>query len=202
MYRLDSYRKKRSELRKKFRAELLLSPKDIRKDRREYQRFYYQQRKEELSNKRKQKYREDPEYRQKVMEASKAYRDKQKIKMAKLKAAGKIISKRHRGPRKPVVLNINGKAVYAYTLSTLAERVGRSRDTINHWISIGTIPKTPLWSKRGDRLYTDAMILIVKMAVQTRGVVGHNPMMRAEIAAGWSDIGIHPKMEVDKIQEA
>lgn len=190
MFKIDGYRKKRGNMRMKFRAELLLSSKDVRKDRSEYQRFYYEKRKEELSIKRKKKYKEDPEYRNKVLDGSRNYREKLKIKREKLRAAGKIVSKRHKGPRLPVTVEVNGKSVYAYTISTLAERIGRSINTVNHWAMIGEIPPTPLWSKRGDRLYTDAMILIVKMAVQSRGIVRNGGGMRGEILDGWRDLGI------------
>jgi hypothetical protein len=143
-----------------------------------------------LSRKRKDKYRQDPEYREKVLSCSKSYREKVREKREKLRAEGKLVSKRHKGPRKPVVLEVNGKSVYAYTISTLAERIGRSIHTVNHWTTIGEIPPTPLWSKRGDRLYTDAMILIVKMAVQSRGIVRNGGGMRGEILDGWRELGI------------
>lgn len=159
---------------------------DKPKDRSEYQRHYYEQHKEELSERRKRKYRDDPEYREKVKCASKRYRALQREGRKKT-----IVDKpRVRKPRKPVVVEVNGSSVLAYTVSTLAIKIGRSVNTVNRWISIGVIPRTPLWSDRGDRLYTDAMILVVKMAVQSRGIVGRDPNVYSEIESGWRDIGI------------
>lgn len=163
---------------------------DSRKtDRSEYQRFYYEQHKDELSKRRKRKYREDTEYRMKVKEASKRYREEQK-RNRKPKPKSE---KKEREPRKPVVVKVGDTVAWGYTVSVLAKRIGRSINTVNKWISIGAIPKTPLWSKRGDRLYTDAMILIVKIAIQSRGIVGADPEVYNEIFQGWRDIGIKVK---------
>lgn len=163
-----------------------------RKDRREYQKYYYEQNKEDLSKQRKDRYKNDPEYREKVKAASKRYRAEQREKREKEKPKGAPV-KRERRPRRPVVVKVNGSEVLAYTVPVLASRVGRSINTINRWIYTGTIPKTPLWSERGDRLYTDAMIRVVKMAIQFRGIVGDDPAVRDEILDGWKSIGISVK---------
>lgn len=160
-------------------------------DRHEYQREYYLKNKEELSNKKKDRYRSDPEVRRKAKEASRLYRIKKKAERDRMRANGELPPSRTVGPRKPITVDIKGVAHFGYTITAMAERIGRSVDTINNWINIGTIPKTPLRSSRGDRLYTDGMILAVKLAIQSRGVVGKDDKdIYKAIADSWMEIGL------------
>jgi len=164
--------------------------KDISKDRSLYQREYYESHKEELSKKRKEKYQNDSEYREKVKEASRRYREKKRVEREALKKEGKWPKPKKRGPRTIVMVNLNGKKVEAYTIPVLAKKIRRSISTVNKWITVGTIPKTPFLSKTGGRLYTDAMVLVIKMAIQSRGIVGDDPEVRKEIVEGWKRFGI------------
>jgi hypothetical protein len=160
--------------------------------RRQYQREYYLQRKEELSRDRKEKYRTDPEYREKAKEAARQYRESRRRQVAHLREIGKLPPvTRERGPRKAVQVEVDGEAVPAYTITTLASRLNRSVAVVNYWIRSGLLPKTPFRSARRDRLYTDGMILVVKMAVNKRGVVkGKDKSFTEEIVNGWAEIGI------------
>jgi DNA-binding transcriptional MerR regulator len=81
--------------------------------------------------------------------------------------------------------------VLASTITVAAERIGRSVDTLNHWSKVGLLPVTPLRSPRGDRLYTDGMILVMKMAIMKRGQVSvKDQTFRAEIVSGWRELGV------------
>lgn len=161
------------------------------KDRSDYQRDYYERQKEALSLKRKERYRSDPEARRKSIEASRTYRLKKKAERDAKIARGEIPVGHKTGPRKPVLLKVGGKKVNGYTITVLAERLSRSADTVNKWISSGVIPATPFRSKRDDRLYTDGMILVVKLAIQSRGIVRKDGGARDEIIKGWHNLGIN-----------
>ena len=156
-----------------------------------YYSTYYSERRETLSERRKRRYRDDPEYREKAKANAREYRQKKKAEREQLRAAGKLPPARPRGPRKPVDVKVGGKKLPAYTITVAAERVGRSVDTLNHWSKVGLLPATPIRSRRGDRLFTDGMILIVKMAVMKRGEVSvKDSTFKTEIEDGWRDLGV------------
>ena len=160
--------------------------------RRDYQREYYLQRKEKLSRRRKDRYRSDPEYREKAKAAARQYREERRRQVAHLREIGELPPPiRQRGPRKPVDVEVRGEMVKAYTISTLASRINRSSSAINFWTRAGLLPKTPLRSARGERLYTDGMIEVVKTALDKRSAVREKDKSFArEIRQGWRDLGI------------
>lgn len=162
-----------------------------RKDRTEYFQHYYQERRDDLSVKRHNLYHTDPEYREKAKQAARDYRRRKKEERDRLRAAGELPPARVRGPRKPVKVMVNGNTCLAYTVTLTAERLGRSVDTINYWTKVGLLPITPLRSKRGDRLYTDAMIVVMQMAISRRGKVAlRDKTFYEEIRDGWIETGL------------
>lgn len=163
-----------------------------KKDRTEYFRNYYEERKAELSQKRHSQYRTDPEYREKAKAAARAYRARKKEEQERLRADGKLPPPRPKGPRNPVDVMINGSRCQVYTVTVVSERLNRSVDTINYWTNVGLLPVTPIRSKRGDRLFTDGMILIMQLAISRRGKVAlRDKTFRNEIEDGWREIGVH-----------
>lgn len=161
----------------------------VEKDRSEYLKNYYAERRDELSEKRKAKYRSDPAARARAIEASRRYREEQRQKKKAMIERGEIEAP-HRGPRAPVMVEVAGKQVEAFTITTFAEQIGRSAEAINHWINVGIIPKTPFRSDRGDRLYTDAMMLAVKLVIQRHGLVSRRSSAGEEIREKWKEIGV------------
>lgn len=162
------------------------------RDRREYYQDYYLANQDRLSQKRKDRYKADPEYRERAKESARRYRQKIAKERERLRADGKLPpSTRQRGPRKPVIVSVNGSRVPAYTITIVAQRVGRSKDTLNNWFKAGILPPTPLRSGRGDRLYTDAMIMVLQMAIQRRGEVSTcDTSFKTEIIDGWEKTGL------------
>lgn len=168
-----------------------MSDSDKRADRTEYFQGYYRDRKAELSQKRQNSYRTDPAYREKAKQAARDYRARKKKEKAKLRAEGKLPPARQRGPRKPVTVVLKGDRCSAYTVTVTAGRLGRSVDTLNYWTKAGLLPVTPLRSKRGDRLYTEGMILVMQMAIYKRGKVSRkDETFCREIIDGWVDLGV------------
>ena len=160
------------------------------RDRSEYQKEYYEKNKSELAERRRDRYAEDPTKRKKAIEASRKYRREKAKERERLRAQGVLPPARRVGPRKPDRIKVGGTECDAYTITTLALRIGRSVDTVNNWINKGKVPKTPFRSKRGDRLYTDAMILVVKRAIQSEGILGKNSGAYDKIYVGWIEIGV------------
>jgi len=158
-------------------------------DRSDYQYEYYQKNKGKLAEERQGRYQEDPEYRQRAIEASRKHRAKKKKERDILRAEGKI-PKRKPTESKPVYAEVDGKKIIVHRIAVLAKRIGRSVDVLNKWINCGSVPQTPFRTRRGDRLYTDGMILVVKFSVQAKGIVGHNTDVYDEIVEGWAELGI------------
>jgi len=163
---------------------------EVRKDRSAYQKAYYESKRQELSAKRKSRYRSDPEARRKAIENARAYRIKKKAERDRLIKEGKIEPKYATGPRLPVDVEVDGRLVPAYTITTVSKRVKRSVAALNAWSNSKMMPLTPFRSPRGDRLYTDGMIMVIKMAVQSRGLVRKSDGLYGEIVEGWKEIGI------------
>jgi hypothetical protein len=160
--------------------------------RRDYQHDYYLKNKDELSKRRKSKYQNDPIARERAKESARLYRAKKKAERDRLRSEGKLPRAKSVGPREPIDIEIDGKMFKGYTITILSNRIGRSKDTINHWINIGTVPKTPFRSTRGDRLYTDGMILAIKMAIQSKGIIGYSSEIYNKISSDWMKIGVYP----------
>lgn len=161
------------------------------RSRSEYYRTYYEDHRADLSDKRRTRYETDPEYRENAKEAARRYRQKKKAERDQLRAEGKLPPARPKGPRKPIEVSVNGTKALAHTITVAAERIGRSVDTLNHWSKVGLLPGTPIRSPRGDRLFTDGMILVIRMAVMKRGEVSvKDGTFKAEIENGWRSLGL------------
>jgi hypothetical protein len=163
---------------------------DVR-DRSEYQKRYYQDNREALSQERKRRYQEDPEHRKAILDRVKAYRNSLRDRRAKLRASGKLPPSHPRGPREPMKVVVNGIGTVAFTVGRMAVELNRSKDVINYWTRIGLLPPTPYRSPRGDRLYTEGMAIVVKIAIGKRGRVsaGDREFTR-EIRQGWEGLGV------------
>jgi hypothetical protein len=168
-----------------------LSADAASRDRSEYQRKYYEENCESLSERRKRLYQEDPEYRQAILERVAEYRANKRQERAKLRAAGKLPPSHPRGPRPPMKVVVNGVSTIAYTVGRMAVELNCSKDVLNYWTRIGILPKTPYRSPRGDRLYTESMAIVVKIAVSKRGrVSASDKEFTREIRQGWEGLGV------------
>lgn len=155
-------------------------------DGRTYQDWYAEN-KDTVAERRRQRYQSDPDYREKAKARSKAYRDKRRKERL---AAGDTGPSRQHGPI-AFHVDVGGEQCRAWTVSKLAADLDRSVEAVNHWQKIGLMPQTPLRSSRNDRLFTDGMILVVKLAVLKRGAVSRDdPDFCAEIEEGWRGLGI------------
>jgi hypothetical protein len=163
-----------------------------KKDRSEYFKSYYEEKKEHLAELKRRRYQDDPEYREAVKSRARERRQKQKDEREKLIAEGKIpAANLKRGPRKPVKVMVRGDLYDAYSVTTVAKRINRSVGTIYYWINTNIMPDTPI-RRGGERLYTTAMILVLKLAIARRGKIQREDKgFRQEILDGWQDCGVY-----------
>lgn len=167
------------------------------RDRSEYQRMYYEGKRDELSERRKQRYREDPEYRENALSQVREYRKRKRSERERLREAGKLPPPHPRGPRAPVRVQLNGVSTIAFTVGRVAIEINRSRDVINYWTRIGLLPQTPFRSPRGDRLYTEGMVFVIRVAINKRNrISASDGSFTNEIRQGWEGLGV--QIPVDK----
>lgn len=152
-----------------------------------YFKQYYRDKRGDILGKRKSRYHEDSDYREKVMAQSRAYRARMAIERDKAHANGEPV-KTGGGPRRPVNVKVNGSVQRAWTIGHLSKRINRSVAFVNNMAKVGLLPETPFRSERGDRLWTDGMILTLKLAIQRRGEVSQkDESFRDEVLTGWRE---------------
>ena len=161
-------------------------------------RGWYEQNKDALSQRRKERYHKDKDYRDKVLEQNKDYRAK-KAQEKPQQPKTKVRTPKH---RKPVAMKvkIGGKMqeVNMVHVGAFARAIGRSVPTIHQWERVNLLPKTPFYLRgknKEERLYTAEMIGVVRTVLSTRGatVSSSDTAFRKEIEDGWRSLGISMK---------
>lgn len=153
-------------------------------DRSEYYGEWYQKNRDSVLSKRRDKYANDPEHAKRQREAARRYRQEVKT--------GKRVPGETGSSRGPVMVNVGGEHVEAFTVRYLADGIGRSVQTVNHWTKNGIFPDTPLKTPGGHRLYTEDMIDVVRTAVESRIEIPRNDeSFKKEIADGWRELGVY-----------
>jgi len=121
----------------------------------EYFSQWYAENKEELSARRRQKYQEDPEYREKVRaqarEAKKRFLEKKRKEREKNKDKEQPVWFKVQYGKKEV-------AVRMFTAGQLSKRLGRKTQTIRLWERKGVIPEAMYRNGARDRLYTELQV--------------------------------------------
>jgi DNA-binding transcriptional regulator YiaG len=158
-------------------------------------RGWYEKNKEALSQRRKDRYHGDKQYRKKVLEQNKDYRAK-KSKDKPSQSKVKIRTPKHRKPVS-MKIEIGGKMqeTNLVHVGAFARAIGRSVPTIHQWERVGLLPKTPFLlhgKNKQERLYTADMIGVVRTVLSTRGatVSASDSAFRQEITDGWIGLGI------------
>jgi len=156
---------------------------------------WYDRNRARIAERRKEKYHSDKKYRAKVLRQNREYRaGKAKERVSKPKPKVRIPKK-----RKPVemVVEIDGvsETVHLVHIGTFARIVGRSVPTIHQWERVRLLPRTPFLlggENKQERLYTESMIEVVKVALSTRGptISSADRAFRQEILDGWEAAGI------------
>lgn len=142
-----------------------------------YYADWYAKNKKRLSDKRKERYYSDPEYRAKVLSYSKRKREN---------SGG------------PPSIEINGAKVPLMTLTEAAEAVNVSRESMLNWEKKGLLPETPYrLTERRVRYYTKSMVSVVKRVANSRRsgetrirVSSDDADFRSQIERGWRALGV------------
>jgi hypothetical protein len=157
---------------------------------------WYAANKEELSKKRKEKYDNDSEHREKVLEQNRVYRANKAKEESKVTDSMNVP-----GIKKPITMQVllHGALVVKKLvhIGTLAAMIQRSVATIRQWERSGVLPKTPFISgeNKQERLYTEEMARVVKEAIgpNRRKISIKNKDFTEQVVKGWEKLGVQIK---------
>lgn len=159
-----------------------------------YFQGYYEENKDEILRKRKERYWNDPEYRDKVLQSSRDHRRNQR-------RDPRVKTRRF---QKPITgESADGTEVQLHSVGALAILLQRSVQAINHWQKKGLLPDTPYRDSRGFRFYTAAMMQAIQDEVGAkRRLFPVDPEMLEKIRAKWVDLGVPVDYDGSDLQEA
>jgi len=143
---------------------------------------WYDENKEAVADKRKQRYEKDPSYRRKVLKRSADYRERQRD-------VTQVRIPRHQKPR---IFEVDGSEVALYSIGAFAGYINRSVQSINYWEANKLIPRTPYRSgKRGFRFYTAEMMEVVRRIIgNKRRLFPVDESMGKAIMDMWKELGV------------
>lgn len=129
-----------------------------------------------LNKSRRSRYKNDPDYRERVLAQNKESREKRRQSQAVQKAAERK-ARKFKAKAEPwktvemVVKDKKGKEieVTVFTIGALAAALGCSVQAVRLWERQGVIPKTPLRSGKGDRLYTVEQMEMMQELLKKQG---------------------------------
>ena len=158
----------------------------------DYYETYYGENADKIAKKRKEKYEEDPEYREKVLDRSRNYRENQRQSRPKARIPKHAKSKKYEIG--------DGSTIELFSVGSFALGVGRSVQCINHWEREGILPKTPYLQKQGSdenprffRFFTRGMAAAVRAVIGDKGRLDPPIIpkkIRSKIKARWKKQGI------------
>ena len=125
----------------------------------EYARGYYERNKLTIAARKKQRYENDPAYRQAILKRRKAQRGREKKE--RHKAMAKKVPRSQRPPKRMrIKLGDTDETAVTnmFSRGQLAYQLGLSTQTVNKWERIGVIPPAMYRSKGHHRLYTEAQV--------------------------------------------
>lgn len=161
--------------------------------RKEYYADWYQTNKKRISDKRKDAYHSDPDYREKVLAQSSDHRERQR-------KAPRVKVPRHQVPKR--YKTGDGGEIVLYSIGFFAMFISRSVQSINEWEKSGILPKTPyVQGTRRFRFYTRAMMDAVKeMVGSKRRLYPVDPEMFSKIENEWVKAGV--PVNCDELESA
>jgi len=155
-------------------------------DRTEYFQNWYENNREDLLAKRREKYASDQKHAEKCRKRARRYRREVRN--------GQRVAPEVGQARSPIQVQIRGGVEDAWTIPWLAEGIDRSVQTINYWTKNGLFPDTPIKTPGGHRLYTESMIEAVKEVLGQRdgGLVSRDDRdFHRQIKTRWKKLGVY-----------
>lgn len=147
---------------------------------------YYEENKEDINERRRKRYDEDPEYKERVLRSSRDYR-----KRKREEHGGDRRARTPRYARPTEVETGDGGTIELYSVGFAARLLKRNVQTINHWEAAGVLPSTPYRDERGFRFYTIGMIKAIKDAIgQKRRLFPVDDAIKKNIEEAWREQGV------------
>lgn len=125
----------------------------------EYNRRYYKRHKDRINERRKQRYHNDPEYRERIKENMRKHRARKKMRDRKLGRRKGMAAPKHIKVNMPSGDSVTVKMWY---VGASAEHIGVQPDTVRRWIYDRVIPDVHYRTDAGYRLFTDDQVRIMK----------------------------------------
>jgi len=136
------------------------SEKEQAKAGRKYNREYYRKNKEKILQRKKQRYENDPDYRERVKKARQRQLQREKIARRK-----RDTPRRTEKPPKPMKVTLpNGDVAVAHMRKRgqFAHMLGMSAQTIRKWEKDNILPRASYKTSGGHSLYTNDQVVAVK----------------------------------------
>jgi DNA-binding transcriptional MerR regulator len=135
-----------------------------------YYQGWYADNGEDLNDRRRKRYKNDPEYRAKVQEWNRRAREKRKEdRDREKKARRRAVKMTSTGAWKTVEIEVDGVKRRMFTIGALAKALGKGVSTIRVWERMGVLPETPYRSGKGDRLYSVEMVEEIQQQLRRGG---------------------------------
>jgi DNA-binding transcriptional MerR regulator len=129
-----------------------------------------------LNKDRRKRYRDDPDYRKRVLAMNRTSRERRRKEQAEQRRAEREASKLKPRPLpfktvEATVTTEDGEEVQAklFTIGALARTVGCSVQAIRLWEKQGVLPPTELRNSKGDRLYTAQQVEMIYELMKQQG---------------------------------
>lgn len=158
-----------------------------------YYEEYYGDNAKIIAEKRKERYENDPEYRQKVLDRSRKHREDQRASMSRARIPRHAKSKKYKIG--------DGTEINLFTVGSFALGIGRSVQCVNHWERQCILPITPYRqaTKGGNgqtryfRYFTRGMAEAVREVVGDKGRLDPPIIpekLKAKIKILWEEQGV------------
>lgn len=135
-----------------------------------YFQKWYEINRDDLNSRRRERYKNDPEYRERVQRGNRVTREKRKREITEeVREEREAVKMLSTGSWRTVEVEVDGVRTRLFTVGAMAKALGKSISTLRVWEQNGFIPKTPYRSSRGDRLYTLEMVESTQAALQEAG---------------------------------
>jgi DNA-binding transcriptional MerR regulator len=133
-----------------------------------------------LNKKRRQRYDNDAEYRQRVLTTNQNYRAKQKKEQKKERAQQRkaVRIRPTESTWKTIEIDVDGVKTPMYTIGALARAIGRGISTVRVWEREGILPPTPHRSPKGDRLYSVEAVAEIRKVLKKEGRIENPGQLR------------------------
>jgi DNA-binding transcriptional MerR regulator len=145
-----------------------------------YFQEWYRDNGDQLNKSRRERYRTDPDYREKVLQQNREARKRRRQKTLKERRKRQTASKARTSQAwKSVNVELkdeNGKPVVVkmFTIGTVAKALDCSVQALRLWEKKGIIPETEYRYSKGDRLYTMEQIETYREILTQQGRIGQN----------------------------